>query len=142
MVEGTALNTRRFLDALREIEEHANVDSMVQMFADDAQIWNPELDQPLAGPDGARRFWSDYRDTFAKVHSDFRSIIEGEGKTALEWDSRGTLAAGGEPFRYRGVSIIDWSDDQIVRFAAYFDPRALSVAQLRPAEVRRAEGAG
>lgn len=136
------MNTSRFLDALREVEEHGNVEPMVQIFTDDARIWNPELQQPLIGRDGARRFWRDYRDTFAAVRSEFRSIIEGQEKSALEWETTGTLEANREPFSYRGASIIDWSGDRITRFAAYFDPRALAVAQLRPLEVRRAEAAG
>ena|SRR5579884_462482 len=136
------MDTKKFIDALRDIEERANVEPMAQLFADDARIWNPELQQPLVGRDGARRFWRDYRDTFATVRSEFRSIIEGQGKSALEWETTGTLEANREPFRYRGASIIDWSGDQITRFAAYFDPRALAVAPLRPLEVRRAEAAG
>ncbi len=136
------MDTRKFIDALRKVEEQANVEPMVQLFADDARIWNPELQQPLIGHDGARRFWRNYRDTFATVHSEFHSIIEGKGKSALEWETTGTLEANREPVHYRGLSIIDWSDDRIVRFAAYFDPRALAVAQIRPLGVRRAEGAG
>jgi ketosteroid isomerase-like protein len=141
MVEGATVNTQRFLDALREVEEHGNVEPMTQLFAEDARIWNPELQQPMVGREGARRFWREYKDTFATVHSEFRSVIEGKNKTALEWTSSGTLEANRQPFQYRGVSIIEWSNGQIVRFAAYFDPRALAVAQLQPIEVRRAEAA-
>lgn len=135
------MNTQGFLEALRQVEDQGNGESMVALFAEDAQIWNPEFSLPSVGRDGARQFWREYRDTFASVHSTFRSIVESDAKTALEWDTSGTLEANGQPFRYRGASVIDWSGDQIKRFAAYFDPRALAAASLEPVPVRRAENA-
>ena len=132
------MKTREFIAALGEIEKHGNLDPMVQLFAADAQIWNPELPKPLLGQEGARQFWREYRATFASVHSEFRAIIEGQDACALEWLSTGTLEANGQSFEYQGVSVVAWADDRITRFAAYFDPRALATGPLRPITARQA----
>jgi len=126
------VKAQQFIAALQQIEDQSNLVPMVQLFADGAASWNPELSQQLVGIEGARRFWNEYRRTFRTIHSVFCSTIDADKQTALEWESRGTLAVQGIPIYYRGVSIIDWKDDRIVRFAAYYDPAALSAGNIEP----------
>lgn len=136
------MKTKQFVDALRQIEDQGQLDPMVALFTDDAELWNPELPRPLKGKEGARQFWREYKATFSAVHSEFCSIIEEKNKAALEWESTGTLEVQNQPICYRGVSIVDWSDDQITRFAAYFDPRMLFEVKPLPAEVRQVGATG
>src|SRR5690606_20703284 len=123
--QGMPMDNRRFIDALRRLEEQGDLEPIVALFADSAEIWNPELRQVIAGKPAVRSFWDSYRDTFSRVRSDFRAVIECESAAALEWETRGQLRRTNRPFVYRGVSVLEWSDGQIRRFFAYFDPRAL-----------------
>lgn len=122
------MNSQTFIAALHQLEETGDAGPIVALYGDGAEVWNVRLAQPMVGRDGARRFWEEYRDAFGEIHSEFRAIVENDGKAALEWESRGTLKADGSPFRYQGVSIVEWSADAISRFAAYFNPEALTAS--------------
>ncbi|HLG50779.1 MAG TPA: nuclear transport factor 2 family protein [Chloroflexota bacterium] len=121
------MDIQQFIAALREIEERADVEPMVGLFAPDARLWSPEREEPLVGSEGARQFWQSYRDTFGTIESSFRTIITAKDDAALEWESTGTLRANNQRIYYRGVTILDWAGDQIKRLAVYFDPRRLEV---------------
>lgn len=118
---------RQFVDALRELEERGNVDAIAGLFADNAELTNPHLREPLRGAGGARQFWGEYRDAFKEIRSTFRATVEDGNTTALEWMSEGSLRPDGKPFRYGGVTILEWSGDRISRFATYFDTAPLRV---------------
>lgn len=120
------MNARQFIDALRAIEDHGDVEPMAKLYAHEARLWNPQLHEPLRGPDGARHFWQEYRKTFESVHSEFQSVVEGDGIASLEWNSTGLLSHDNESIQYRGVSMVEWSEGKITRFAAYFDPNRLA----------------
>lgn len=128
------MNSQQFITALRKLEDENDVEPLVSLYADDAVLCNPELERPMHGRDGARRFWRGYRDTFRDIHSEFRVVVDGQSSAALEWVSGGTLAAGDQPIEYPGVSVLEWRDDRITRFAAYFDPQALRVEHPHPVE--------
>ena len=119
------MDTQRFINALRELEERGELEPMIGLFTDDAAIWNPELPEAVTGTEGARSFWESYRDTFADVRSEFHAVIEHQPTAALEWRTTGHLRRTNQPVDYRGVSVLEWSNGQIKRFFAYFDPRAL-----------------
>ena len=121
------MNAQQFIDALRTLEEQGDVDPMAALFANDAELTNPHLHEPMRGADGARRFWSEYRDAFGEIRSSFKAQVETENRAALEWLSEGTLRPDGKPFRYGGVTILEWSGDEISRFATYFDTTPLRV---------------
>lgn len=123
----------RFIEALRALEEDDNLDDMVSLYADGAELRNPTDDAGHRGPEGARRFWDAYRHTFDEIHSEFHSVAEGDGVAMLEWTSRGRMA-GGEEIEYDGVSVVEFDGDRIRRFRAYFDPLALGEQVERAAE--------
>lgn len=115
---------QRFVDALLKLEESGDLEGLVALFSDDAQVSNAASARVFTGQDGARRFWTEYKGTLGQVKSTFRNMIEAADRVALEWETQGT-AHNGAAVAYEGVSIIEWDGDRIRRFYAYFDPHAL-----------------
>lgn len=116
---------QRFVQALTQLEESGELEPLLALFAEDAQVSNVVALRTFHGRDGARQFWTEYKRTLQGVRSTFRNLIEAGDRVALEWESRGT-AHNGAAIDYEGVSILEWDGDHISRFYAYFDPRALS----------------
>ncbi|MDP9374701.1 MAG: nuclear transport factor 2 family protein [Chloroflexota bacterium] len=115
---------QRFIDALYKLELERDVEPIVGMYAENAAVGNVIVPEKFKGPDGARQFWSEYRETFGDMKSEFRNIIASEGRAALEWTTKGT-DRDGDPLQYDGVSILEIDGDKIARFRAYFDPSGL-----------------
>jgi ketosteroid isomerase-like protein len=115
---------QRFVDALTKLEERGELETLVSLFAEDAQVSNAASSHRFSGQDGAREFWRHYKGTLKQVKSTFRNMIESGDRVALEWVSSGT-AHNGKAVHYEGVSIIEWDGDRIRRFYAYFDPELL-----------------
>ena len=113
-----------FIDALYKLELERDVEPIVDTFAEDAVVGNVIAPEKFKGRDGARQFWSEYRETFGEMRSEFRNIIAAEGRAALEWTTKGTDQQG-DPLQYDGVSILEIEGDKITRFRAYFDPSNL-----------------
>ena len=113
-----------FIDALRTLEDSKDAGPLAALYADGAKIGNVIAPDQFDGPDGARQFWTEYRGTFAQVHSEFRNVLAAEGRAALEWTTDGTSSEG-KSLHYAGVTILEFSGDQITRSSAYFDPGAL-----------------
>jgi ketosteroid isomerase-like protein len=116
---------QQFVAALRRVEEERDVEAMAALYAGEAELRNPELSAPLTGPDGARRFWTAYRESFQEIRSRFHAILESDARIMLEWTSDCRTAAGVET-RYSGVSVVETRDGRITRFNAYFDPARLT----------------
>ena len=114
--------TRAFIEALRELEETSDLERMVSLFDESAEISNPMDAAPHHGREGARRFWRTYRDSFEQIHSDFSRIVESDDAAMLEWTSRGVLR-GDRPIDYSGVSVLELRDGKVRRFRTYFDAR-------------------
>jgi ketosteroid isomerase-like protein len=117
---------QRFIDALHALELKHDVEPIVALFAEDAELAGPTTDGPQRGRDGARRFWQRYRHAFDEVGSSFRHVVRDGRAALLEWTSRGRLADG-TPFEYGGVSVLELDGDAIRGFRTYFDPTALHV---------------
>ena len=109
-----------FIQALYRLEDDRDVEPIAGLFADGADVSNPLVKHPHEGEGGAAAFWRSYRQAFETIHSEFRNIVEDEKASLLEWVSEGTSKSG--PFRYGGVSVIEWDGDRITNFRAYFDP--------------------
>ena len=127
MAEETA---HRFVRALEALEADRDLDGIVALFDERSDVGNVLHPESFHGRDGARRFWTTYRESFAEVRSTFRNRIVTADRAALEWNTRGTSTSGA-PFSYDGVSVLEMKDDTITRFRAYFDPHALG-RQLEP----------
>ena len=119
---GTSNDTQQFIEALHALEESSDLERMVRLFDDSAEISNPMDTSPHRGQEGARRFWRTYRDSFEKIHSDFSQIVESDNAAMLEWTSRGVLR-GDRPIDYSGVSVLEMQNGKVHRFRTYFDAR-------------------
>lgn len=113
-----------FITALRALERDRDVEPLAALYADDAACGNTATNRTFTGPDGAREFWTAYRETFDTIESEFRIQLDSDDAVALEWVSTGTLQ-GGEEVRYEGVTMVALDGDRIARTTAYFDPRAI-----------------
>jgi limonene-1,2-epoxide hydrolase len=116
---------RRFIDGLAKLEQSRDGEMLISTFAESCSVSNVVTAEEFKGREGARDFWTRYRDTFGEMKSTFRNVIVSEGRAALEWNTEGTTV-GGEPINYDGVSILEIAGDAITRFRAYFDDRKLS----------------
>lgn len=114
---------KKFMQTLQQIEENKNVESLVSLFTEDAELSNLASSSPLQGKDGARQFWQKYLSVFQQIHSKFTNVVESNGSAVLEWISEGTLTSG-EPLKYQGVSIIETVDGKVQRFRTYYDSAA------------------
>ncbi len=114
-----------FVDALQELERTKDVRKMAELFADACEAGNAATENAFLGKDGAAEFWRHYCESFRQIESRFRNVVEGSGRAALEWVSRG-IDATGRDFAYEGVSILEFEDGKITRFYAYFDRGALA----------------
>lgn len=114
---------QHFIQTLQQVEAAQVVDPPIELFAEDVELMNLAMSEPLRGHEDARRFWEKYLSVFAQIHSYFTHVIESQAAVILEWTSQGTLT-NQEPFSYRGVSILETKNGQICRFRTYYDAAA------------------
>jgi ketosteroid isomerase-like protein len=117
-----------FVDALRTLEDDGNVDPLVALYADDSVSTNLAGAQ-MTGPDGAREFWTADRSLFTSVRSEFRNTVTDGAVAMFEWTRTGE-GRGGETVNIDGVSVVEFADGRIMRFAGYIDPSALGQQSL------------
>ncbi|MEP0914654.1 nuclear transport factor 2 family protein [Leptolyngbya sp. GB1-A1] len=113
----------RFMRSLQQIEVTGDVEPLVALFADNADVLNLAMSEPLQGQQHIRQFWQKYLSVFDRIHSRFTHVAEGNGTITLEWISEGALSSG-EPFSYRGVSILKTKNGRVQHFRTYYDSAA------------------
>lgn len=128
-----------FIGALRALEESRDLEKIVRIYAENCEVGNIVSPEKFHGRDGAREFWTKYRDTFGEVHSEFRNRIITDTRAALEWTTTGTTV-GGAPVEYDGVSLLEIEGGRITRFRAYFNAGSLGqqIAQDAVAQTAQA----
>lgn len=117
MIQKTA---EKFVAALHKLEESHESDEIVALYAEASEIANVVAPKKFSGQQGAREFWTKYRETFGEMHSEFRNQIYGERSAALEWTTTGNSSSEHE-IRYSGVTILEIENDKITRSCAYFN---------------------
>lgn len=111
----------RFIKQLQFAEATQNVEPLVALFAEDAELINLAMTEPLRGLNGTSRFWQRYLSVFDHIHSTFTNIIETGNTLVLEWTSAGALATG-QTLTYRGISLLETnSQGQVQHFRTYYD---------------------
>jgi ketosteroid isomerase-like protein len=113
----------QFMQALQEIESTKEVEPLISLFSETADLMNLAMHHPLQGRDHIRQFWQNYVSVFDDIHSHFTHVSRGGEAITLEWISEGTLASG-EPLSYRGVSILETQNGQVQHFRTYYDSAA------------------
>jgi ketosteroid isomerase-like protein len=121
--------TDQFIDALHRLESDRDVEGIASLFSQDAEVSNPLVHREEGGTHAAREFWSQYRDAFDDIRSDFRSVRDADGVSFLEWHSEGSI--DGKSFRYDGVSVLEQANGKIAAFRAYFDTRHLPTTRAQ-----------
>jgi ketosteroid isomerase-like protein len=121
---------QQFIDALHRLEgDDRDLDGIVRLFAEDAQLTNAALalaGEERRGQEGVRRFWKEYRATFEQAQSDFHQVTLGDQTAGLFWTTTGT-GNDGQPLAYDGVSLLIFGDDgKITQFRGYYDTRQLT----------------
>jgi steroid delta-isomerase-like uncharacterized protein len=115
----------RFVEALRKLEAERDVEPLLAIHTEDCDVGNVAVSRTFSGHEGLRTFWTNYRQTFGEMKSEFRNVFADDaGHAALEWTTEGT--SNGVTVSYDGVSILEIEDDKVSRFRAYFDPRRLT----------------
>jgi ketosteroid isomerase-like protein len=120
----SARQVQEFIDALSKLETEQDSAGMLSLFSDDSVLGNVLAPEAFKGRDGAEKFWHDYRSSFGEIKSNFHNRIEASDGAALEWIAQGTSSSG-DPVRYEGITVLEFSDTNIKRFHSYFDPRSL-----------------
>lgn len=115
--------TQKFVAALDALHRQREVDSLVALFGDDAELDKAGMPRGERGKDGARTFWEQYRDVFDVIDASFRNRVDDDEISFLEWTSEGTLRDG-TPLRYEGVSVLESHGDTIDAFRTYYDTAA------------------
>ncbi len=114
---------RRFIAALRMAEQRRDLEPMVELFTDEAELSKLDGQRARRGPGAAREFWNEYRESFDEIKSTIVHATEGENAVALEWHAEGTLP-GGRAFSYVGVSVVDIDGERVTGFRTYYDSAA------------------
>ncbi len=121
---------RRFVTALRTLEEQGDVDDIVASGTEDTRWWSVGSDGEATGSDGGRRFWTKYRRAFAEIASEFSTVTETSTRVLLEWTSRGRHH-NGSPVRYAGATVLEFGDpadqESLTAVRLYFDTAATMV---------------
>ncbi len=112
----------KFMDGLQTIEKENQVDALVELFSDKAELTRL-THKTYEGKDEAKRFWQEYLEPFDEVHTEFFKVTEDDETVVLEWESKGKLA-NGHDIDYQGVSSFDTEGGEVVRFRTYYDSAA------------------
>ena len=121
---------RRFVTALRTLEEQGDVDEIVATGTDATRWWSVGSDGEATGSDGGRQFWTKYRRAFAEIASEFSTVTETPTRVLLEWTSRGRHH-NGSPVRYAGATVLEFGDpaddESLTAVRLYFDTAATMI---------------
>ena len=110
-----------FMSTLQQIEQSRDPEALVALFGDGSELLNLALTEPMKGTEGARKFWSNYLSAFDSIRSNFHHHVDTGSDAVLEWVSEGTMAGTGQPFNYRGISVIEHDGDKATKFRTYYD---------------------
>ena len=112
-----------FMEAIKEMELSRSVDQLLLLFTADATLDSIAYDEPRTGLADIRTFWEEYLGAFKEVATKFTQVINVNDVAVLEWTSKGTLT-NGLPVRYRGATLLEFVDDRVKSFRAYYDSAA------------------
>jgi len=121
---GASSLTAGSVAALDRLEAHGDSEDLVSLYRPEAEVGSVAAVEVLRGPDGARRFWSQYRATFGEMRTEYRSVVADSLTAALEWTT--VAVVNDVTVRYDGVTVLGSDSDLVARSFAYFDTRPLA----------------
>ena len=65
----------RFVEALRKLEEDRDVQTLVEVHAENCEVGNVAVPRTFGGHEGLREFCTSYRNTFDEMKSEFRNVF-------------------------------------------------------------------
>ena len=71
----------------------------------------------------APTFGQEYMGQSETIKTEFDRVVEEGDERILEWHSTGTLVTG-RSIEYAGVSLLTFNEDEVKRFATYYDTAA------------------
>ncbi len=110
-----------FMSTLQQIEQSRDPEALVALFGEDAELLNLALTEPMRGQEGARHFWTNYLKAFETIRSTFHHHLNTDQDAVLEWVSEGVMSPSGQPFNYRGISVIEHANGKATKFRTYYD---------------------
>ena len=110
-----------FKNTLQQIEDSRDPEPLVALFGENSELTNLALTEPMHGQEGARKFWTQYLAAFEKISSKFNHTTLTDNTAVLEWVSEGVMATTGQPFNYRGASVVEYGGDKVTKFRTYYD---------------------
>ncbi|MDL5159870.1 nuclear transport factor 2 family protein [Actinomycetospora termitidis] len=119
----TSSIARRFVDALRAVENDGDPEGMAALAGTGTRWTSSGAAQASTGPEGAREFWDAYGRAYADITSHFTTVTETDSRAVLEWVSTGHHHDG-QPVRYVGVTVLDLDDSGVGDVRLYFDTTA------------------
>jgi hypothetical protein len=114
---------KAFIRAVWDCEQSRSADGVCALFAPGATLDSIAFGSPIVGPKSIAAFWKEYLTHFQSITTKFHHAIDTPGTTVLEWSSTGKLTDG-TPIHYRGVTILDWSGEQVKSMRTYYDSAA------------------
>ena len=110
-----------FKKALQTSEKEKSPDAVLAFFEEGSTLKRLNHEH-YRGRDGAKKFWDEYLSTFKTQETTFHHTVDAADTVVLEWLSKGEFP-NGEPFEYRGVSVLErgGGDDKIGAFRTYYD---------------------
>ena len=108
-----------FKDALHTIEQEKKPDAVLTFFEDESTLKRLNHEH-YEGRSGAEKFWNEYLSTFKTQETTFHNTVDADETVVLEWVSKGEFP-NGEPYEYRGVSILERDGDKVKAFRTYYD---------------------
>lgn len=115
----------RFVGALDELHYDGNIEPLVQLFGKNASLVRAGMPYGQRGAEGARTFWTEYRNVFDHIDAAFTHTTIDHAIAYLEWTSHGTLVDGTE-IDYEGVSVLEATGETIEAFRTYYDTAAFN----------------
>ena len=112
--------TERFMRTLQQFEQTGEVEPLVALFSETAELDNVMRSDCHHGQEGARQFWHTYLSAFNQIHSQFTHVTENADTAVMEWTAHGTLS-NGRPLTYRGVSVVEQQNERVQCFRTYYD---------------------
>ncbi|WP_336923273.1 nuclear transport factor 2 family protein [Aquipuribacter sp. SD81] len=116
--------TRRFIAALRKVEQDGDLDGLAGLFTDDAEVLSIDGHGPRQGQDGIRELFREYVGQFDRLSTTFTQVTEGENRSALEWTTD-AVRPGGHEVTYTGVTVIDRDGERCTGFRTIYDSARL-----------------